>query len=102
MIEKIAIVFLCTAGLLACSSSTLAQSQTTGRIAGTVKDQTDALIVGAEVTVTSITTSEERKITSDSEGTFTVPLLPPGTYRVRITATGFAPRVYEPVKVSLT
>jgi hypothetical protein len=69
----------------------LAQSQTTGRIAGTVKDPNGAVIVGAEVTVTSLATADERKVTTDTDGNYAVPLLSPGTYRVRITASGFNP-----------
>jgi len=50
------------------SISAFAQSQTTGRIAGMIKDQNGAVIVGAEVTVTSLATAGERKATSDAEG----------------------------------
>ncbi|HXI93540.1 MAG TPA: TonB-dependent receptor [Blastocatellia bacterium] len=67
----------------------LAQSQTTGRIAGTVKDPNGAIIVGAEVTVKSLATADERKVTTDTEGYYAVPLLSPGTYRVRVAARGF-------------
>src|SRR5437016_6079297 len=88
--------------LVLCTSSASAQTQTTGRIAGTVKDQRGALIVGANVTVRSKTTAGERQVTTDNEGNFTVPFLPPDGYRLRITFRGFAPAVLDPVLVVIT
>ena len=82
--------------------SALAQSQTTGRISGAVRDPNGARIVGAEVTVTSLATAEERKSTTDAEGDYAVPLLPPGAYRVRAAAEGFNPAVSESVRVVIT
>jgi hypothetical protein len=82
--------------------SAFAQGQTTGRIAGTVKDERGALIAGADVTVTSETTAEERKVTTDDQGNYSVPLLAPGTYRVKVTSLGFSPAVFEPVQVVIT
>lgn len=85
-----------------CTPSTFSQSPTTGRIAGTVKDQNGAHIVSAQVTVTSETTAAERRVTTDDQGNFSVPLLSPGTYVVRITVSGFAPAVFAPVPVVIT
>jgi hypothetical protein len=78
------------------------QSQTTGRIGGTVQDPNGARIVGAEVTVMSLATAEERKVTTDAEGNYAVPLLAPGAYRVRVTARGFNPALHDPVRVVIT
>jgi hypothetical protein len=82
--------------------SAFAQSQTTGRIAGTVKDPNGAVIAGADLTITSLATADERKVTTDTEGNFVVPLLPPGTYGVRITASGFSPELFDSVRVVIT
>jgi outer membrane receptor protein involved in Fe transport len=71
------------------SVNPLAQTQTTGRIVGTVKDQNGALIVGAEVTVVSKATGDKREVTTDATGNYAVRYLPPGTYRVNVTARGF-------------
>src|SRR5207249_10616956 len=85
-----------------CSASVSAQSQTTGRVAGTVKDERGAVIVGAEVTVSSKTTAEERTVTTDDQGNYTVPILAPGTYRVRVVANGFNSTLFDSVQVIIT
>ncbi len=88
--------------VLSPSITVLAQGKTTGRIAGTVKDPTGALIAGAHVTVTSKSTHAEQKGTSNSEGFYAVGLLQPGQYRVTVTMPGFAAAVFDPVKVVIT
>src|ERR1051325_1486380 len=79
-----------------------AQTQTTGRVAGTVNDQRGALIVGAEVTVTNELTGEERKVLTDPTGSYAVPLLTPSSYKVRVTAKGFNTAVVTAVRVAIT
>jgi hypothetical protein len=97
------IALLRAAGLIAfCTPATFAQSQTTGRIIGTVKDVTGARIVSAQVTIRNQATADEREVKTDGQGTFSVPLLSPGNYSVRITGPGFAPAVFEPVPVIIT
>src|SRR5919201_1060745 len=83
-------------------TSAFAQSQTTGCIAGTVKDHNGAVIVGAEVTVTSLATAEERKVGTDAEGDYSVPLLAPGAYRIKVTANGFNAALFDSVRVIIT
>jgi len=84
------------------SLSALAQNQTTGRIVGAVKDQTGAVIVGAEVTVVSRATGDQRRVVTNNEGNYSVPLLPPGTYQVSITASGFLKFLFDQVQVIIT
>src|SRR5438445_11929936 len=79
-----------------------AQGPTTGRIAGTIKDQNGAVIVGAEVTVVCKATGDVRRIRTDAEGNYTVSLLPPGADLLRVNANGFATIVYDPVLVVIT
>ena len=87
-----AVALLLTSCVLACwPTPAFAQTQTTGRIAGTVKDQKGALIVGADVKVTNEDTGEARQTTTNGEGSYSVSALPPGNYQVAIAARGFAP-----------
>ncbi|HXI23734.1 MAG TPA: carboxypeptidase-like regulatory domain-containing protein, partial [Pyrinomonadaceae bacterium] len=85
-----------------CTSATFAQSPNTGRIAGTLTDPNGARIVGAQVTITSDATAEQRRVTSDDQGNYSAPLLSPGTYVVRIAARGFAPALFARVPVIIT
>ena len=88
--------------ILFLSFSGFAQTSTTGRIAGTVKDQRNALIVGAIVTIVNQSNGEERTVTTDTTGNYAVALLAPGIYRVRIAANGFNIFNAETIVVSLT
>src|SRR4051812_9291002 len=71
------------------SSVALAQS-TFGTITGTVSDPSGAVIPDARVIVANEAEATAREVTSGSTGVFAVPNLNVGTYRVRITAPGFA------------
>lgn len=88
--------------LLVLSASSFAQTQTTGHIAGTVKDRNGSVIIGAAVTVVSKATGDERKVITDGMGTYTVPLLPPGTYRVEFAADNFSTKLFDTVQVAIT
>src|ERR1051326_6010557 len=75
---------------------------TTGRIAGVIKDQTGGFIAGAEVRVASISSGDERKIITDNTGSYAVPLLSPGGYRITIAAAGFKEEILEGINVAIT
>src|SRR5437868_5494697 len=62
---------------------------TTGRILGTVRDQTGAAVVGAGVVITDIERGGSQNLVSDNAGAYVAPNLPPGVYRVRVSANGF-------------
>ncbi len=75
---------------------------TSGRITGSIKDPNGAVIVGAEGTVISIATAEERKFKTDDSGSYTVSTLAPGMYRMTVTANGFKKTEVESNPVVLT
>jgi len=57
----------------------------TGRVLGTVTDQTGGVIAGAMVTVTNSQTGVARNLVADDAGEYAAPNLTPGTYTVRVT-----------------
>jgi hypothetical protein len=62
---------------------------TFGTILGTVHDSTDALVPGAEVTLTNKGTMAKRVVVSDSAGNYAFSNIDVGTYTVTISAQGF-------------
>src|ERR1700756_4888828 len=74
--------------LLALSVSALAQS-TAGRILGTLTDQSGAAVAGATVVVTDAERGASRTVTTDESGSYAVPDLAPGIYKIHIQAKGF-------------
>lgn len=84
------------------TSPAFAQNQTTGSIAGSVKDQNGGLLPGAEVKVSNKASGENRNVVTDNGGAYVVPLLAPGTYSVRVVRNGFADAVFDLVQVVIT
>jgi hypothetical protein len=85
-------------GLCALLGASLAWGQAfTASILGTVKDNSGSVVPQAIVTITNIATGNTTSAVSDSNGDFTVSLLPPGDYRVTVEAPGFKRSVQEPV-----
>ena len=65
------------------------QSASTGALTGVVSDQTGAVVPNTSVTATNTATNQNRTVTTGADGVFRIPLLEPGTYRVRFAAQGF-------------
>jgi hypothetical protein len=77
--------------LLVISSATLlfAQGGATGTILGAVTDNTGAVLPGASVDVTNVSTGQSQHTVTSDAGDYTLPFLPPGRYTVKVQATGF-------------
>jgi hypothetical protein len=85
---KAFLVLAIVAAVSLVSSPVFAQVNT-GRILGTVTDQSGGVIAGAMVTVTNTATGVARTLTTDQAGEYNAPTLTPGTYSVRATSMGF-------------
>jgi hypothetical protein len=80
--------FLSIIGCVLLADST---AQTTnGLITGVVTDSTGAVVPGARVDVTNLGTSLSRNTTSSSNGSYILPQLPPGLYKLSVAKEGFA------------
>jgi hypothetical protein len=58
-------------------------------VSGKVTDPDKAVIPGAVVIVTNLGTNEAVRVTTDTEGNYTVPFLNPGSYSITVEAKGF-------------
>jgi hypothetical protein len=79
------------------------QGGATGAITGVVVDSSGASIADAEVIVTdSRTEAQARKLNANSEGVFTITLLPPGTYYIVVDKAGFSQARADNIEVRVT
>src|SRR5580704_10095904 len=76
-----------SAAFLICFS--LSAQINTGRILGTVTDQTGGVIAGAAVVVTNTETGVARNLVTDGAGEYDAPNLNAGKYSVRASSAGF-------------
>jgi hypothetical protein len=86
---------LCSIGVNA-----YAQGATTQTLSGTVVDASGAVIPGADVTAKHNGTGITNATVSNSEGLFSIPSLPIGTYTVTVTLQGFKTVVIQNVVLS--
>ena len=66
------------------------QATATGTLQGTVSDQSQAVVSGAEVVATFKATGVTRTATTSDTGTYRFDFVPAGTYQVKVTKQGFA------------
>jgi hypothetical protein len=86
--------------VLLLASPAAAQEQS-GSIFGVVKDGSGAVLPGATVEARSPSSIGVRSTTTDAQGTYRFPALPPGTYEVTASLQGFVAAKLGDVKVSL-
>ena len=68
-----------------------AQSTSAGTLVGSVVDPSGAVIPGATITVTDLSTTKDKlTTTSNKDGQYVLTNVPPGTYRIDVTRPGFA------------
>ncbi|HWS90835.1 MAG TPA: TonB-dependent receptor [Pyrinomonadaceae bacterium] len=89
----------CAALLLAAFAVGASAQSNKGTIAGTVTDPNGAVIKDAKVVVTNVADGQSREATTSDDGTYAIPALDPGVYRVTVDASGFSQSVVDEVKV---
>src|ERR687888_535307 len=81
--------------LLLSSAVLYAQGGAVGTILGTVTDSSGAVVADADVTVTNVATNVAHSTKTTGSGDYTVPFLPPGTYKVTVQSKGFLQSVVD-------
>ncbi|HXN25345.1 MAG TPA: carboxypeptidase-like regulatory domain-containing protein [Candidatus Dormibacteraeota bacterium] len=92
---------LSVALILALTAPT-ALTQSNGAISGQVTDSSKAPVPGVRVLVTAVETGVQRPTTTNGEGLYSVPSLPPGNYIVTAELDGFKKSVSAPLKLDTT
>jgi Carboxypeptidase regulatory-like domain len=88
--RRINLLSLLLSALVLSGATSIAVAQSVNsRVSGTVKDTAGASVPGAKVVLTDAATKDQKEITTNEEGTFTISDVRPGTYSVVVEATGF-------------
>jgi hypothetical protein len=77
------------------------QTSATGALTVTATDPSGATVPGANITITAAATGASRSHATESNGSYTFTLLPPGEFRVSISAPGFKPVELSSVTVNV-
>lgn len=97
--------------LAACLATGLIAQDISGTIGGSILDPSGATVPSAKVTITNTDRNQVlRTITTDPNGTYSAPLIPVGTYSIRVelkgfkteTRTGIALNVSDDLKINIT
>src|SRR3954467_1431323 len=84
------------------ATGTFAQSVSSGTIEGTVKDESNAVLPGVAVTVTSPALQVGQLVqVSDAAGRYKFVDLPAGTYRLRAELSGFSAAIREELRLTV-
>jgi hypothetical protein len=93
--------FLMAALVLPSTASSVLAQGTSGSISGVVLDAAGGAIPGASVVVASDATGTKFEALTNGVGSFSVPALPVGTYKITVSLTGFKTAVVTDVRVQL-
>src|SRR4051812_1694965 len=66
------------------------QAVSTSQVSGTVQDASGAAIPAAQVTLRQTETGQSRVVLTGNDGSFILPNLPIGPYRMEVSKDGFA------------
>ena len=96
------IAFGFCSGLIVCVLSTATvRAQATAQIGGAIKDQSGAVLPGVEVTATQTETGARRTAMTDESGSYILPNLPLGPYRLEASKAGFRSYVQTGIELQV-
>jgi carboxypeptidase family protein len=84
-------LILCMVLVSAVHTTPARAQSSTETLRGTVVDANAAALPDANITALNVDTGQRRQVISTTDGTFTIPLLPPGRYTVTAVRRGFSP-----------
>jgi len=85
-----------------CSAPLYCQTGSTGAVAGTTLDPSNAVLPGALIQLSNQDRTEVKSTLSDENGQFAFPSLSPGSYELEASRTGFRPLAVADLRVHVT
>lgn len=87
-------------GMLFAAAAALLAQIGTSSLTGVVTDQSGAAVPNAGITLNGTDHTFTQKTVTESDGRYVLPALPPGHYRVEVSAAGFVSQETEPFELS--
>jgi hypothetical protein len=81
------------------STPSFAQTQTTGRISGTVKDSGGRIVLQAEIRAVATDKGELHQTFTNESGDFFLLALSPGKYEISVSAKGFRSTIFQDISL---
>ena len=72
-----------------------------GSVTGTARGESGAVMPGVQVSIRDVTTGDVRTVTTDTDGLYSIPALPPGSYEMRVSAPGFVTQAWTGITVAV-
>src|SRR6188474_3656487 len=95
--KRIWVVVLLSFGL----ATSAAAQRTTGQIIGKIVDESGSVLPGVTVTLRGAGVAGAPTVVTSETGAYRFPVLPPGTYSVEYTLTGFTTLKRENIPVAV-
>ncbi|HEY5403702.1 MAG TPA: TonB-dependent receptor [Pyrinomonadaceae bacterium] len=100
--QRLGLLAVCFAVLALSVVTPTALAQTTvSTIEGTIKDEKESVVAGANIVAKSTTLGIERTTTSDENGSYRIAALPAGTYSLSISHSGFATKNFDNIELTV-
>src|SRR5918995_721662 len=96
---RLAVGVIAALWLSAAASRPVWAQAVSATLLGNVTDASGAVLPGAAVTVIETKTGISRQVTTTARGGYSLPYLPPGTYRVEVAMPGFRKFLRDGVEV---
>jgi Carboxypeptidase regulatory-like domain/TonB-dependent Receptor Plug Domain len=71
-----------------------------GALSGTITNESGAFLPNTRISVNDLATGTTRVVTADTRGFYTVPNLPPGSYEMTVSGSGFVTQVWTAISVA--
>jgi hypothetical protein len=89
----------CVAALILLVSVFAAGQEFRGSITGKVTDPNGAIVPGATVTVQNVLTNVDTTATTNDDGSYSFPVLQPGSYKLTVSKQGFKVEIRDKVEI---
>jgi hypothetical protein len=92
---------LAVPGMLGVFAAHAQVDYSTATLRGTVYDPQGAVVAGTQVSATNLNTGVTKNAIAGGDGTYQIPLLPPGTYEIVFQAQGFSKEIAKSVTLTV-